>query len=286
MEKYVAVVFDTENQAYAGAEALRDLHRKGDVTVNAAAVLGRNAEGRIELKKAQDEGPFGTALGLAVGGILGLLAGPAAIASGAAAVGSAAAAQAAMGGMLAGSATGGFVGLFRDIWVHDVDAAVLDKVSAELESGDYCVVASIEESWTTPLDSKMAEVGGIVFRKARIQAEDEIWEADIRALNRELDELEDELSHAHQENKASVQAKIDNVKARIQANNERVAAKFDQWDAETEQRLGAIDEQIDTATEQTRQKFVERKEKLQAQHEARKLRYQQQQNVTREVLAA
>ncbi len=286
MEKYVAVVFDTEEQAFTGAEALRELHRNGDVTVYSAAVLGKNAQGRVEFKKVQDEGPFGTAFGLALGGMIGMFAGPAAVASGAVAAGTAAAAQATVGGMLAGSATGGFFGLFRDLWTHDVDTAVVDRVSSEMDAGDHCIVALVEETWTTPLDSKMNEAGGIVFRKARINAEDETWEAEVRALNQELDELEDEWRQAREENKAAVQAKIDGVKARIQENNERVAAKFDEWDAELEERFDAIDEQIANANEANKQKFIERKEKLQARHEARKLRYQQQQNVTREVLAA
>ena len=285
MEKYVAVVFDTEEQAYAGAQALRDLHRAGDVTVYSAAILGKNANGRVEFKKTYDEGPFGTALGIAPGGALGVFAGPAAVAAGTAAAGSAAAAQAAVGGMLAGSATGGFFGMFRDLWTYDVDTAVLDRVSQEIERGDFCLVASVEEIWTTPLDSKMNQIGGIVFRKARINAEDETWQADVRALNQELDELEDELREAHEDNKAAIQAKIDNVKTRMKENTDRVADKFNQWDIELEERLDAIDEQIDNAAENTRQKFIERKERLKEQHEARKLRYQQQQNVTNEVFA-
>jgi uncharacterized membrane protein len=95
MEKFVAVVFDTQEAAFAGAEALRDLHRNGELAVYAAAVIGKDADGKVAVKKAQDEGPIGTALGLAVGAMVGVLAGPAEVASGAAAAGTAAAAQAA-----------------------------------------------------------------------------------------------------------------------------------------------------------------------------------------------
>lgn len=285
MEKYVAIVFENEAQAYEGAEALRALHRAGDITVYSAAVLGKNANGGTEIKKAVDEGPFGTAAGIALGGLIGVLAGPAAVASGAVAAG-AAAAQAAAGGMLVGSTTGGFIGMFRDLWTYDVDTAVLDRVSGELDTGDYCIVASVDETWTTPLDTKMNPLGGIVFRKSRISVEDETWEADVRAMNEELDELKEELRQSHEDNKAAIQAKIDNVKGRIQENNAKIANKFNEWDAELEERLNAIDEQIDNATEAQRQKFVARKEQLKAKNEARKERFRQQQNVTREVLAA
>lgn len=285
MEKYVAIVFDNETKAYEGAEALRALHRSGDITVYSAAVLGKNDTGRTEIKKTKDDGPFGTAVGLALGGLIGAMVGPATVAAGAAAA-SATVAQAAAGGMLAGSATGGFIGMFRDLWTHDVDTAVLDRVSSELNLGDYCIVASVEETWTTPLDSRMNALDGIVFRKSRFAVEDETYEAEIRALNQELDELEEELRQAHQDNKASIQAKIDNVKGRIQDNNARISDKIAEWDADLEERLMAIDEQIENASEARRQKFIERREQLKANHEARKERFRQQRNVTREVLAA
>ena len=93
MEKFVAVVFDTEEAAFSGAEAMRELHRNGELAVYAAAIISKDADGKVELKKSADEGPIGTAFGLLVGGMIGILAGPAAVASGAAVAGTAAAAQ-------------------------------------------------------------------------------------------------------------------------------------------------------------------------------------------------
>ncbi len=40
MEKFVAVVFDSEADAFKGETALRDLHNTGDMAVYAAAVIG------------------------------------------------------------------------------------------------------------------------------------------------------------------------------------------------------------------------------------------------------
>ncbi len=181
MENYIAIVFNSETKAFEGADALRTLHYNGDVTVNAAAILAKTADGRIQIKNAREEGPIGTALGLALGGLVGMLAGPAAVASGAAVAGTAAAANATAGGLVAGSATGGLLGMFRDVWSYDVDEAVLDRVSAEMANGEYCLVASVNEYYTAPINSKMAELGGVVFRKSRLIVEDKAFFEGLQA---------------------------------------------------------------------------------------------------------
>ena len=82
MDTFVAIVFDTEEQAFKGADALRDLDRNGDVLVYSAAVIGKDSDGKVAIKRAVDEGPVGTALGMIVGAMVGVLAGPAAVAGG------------------------------------------------------------------------------------------------------------------------------------------------------------------------------------------------------------
>ena len=165
MDKFIAVVFDTEEAAFKGAEAMRDLHQNGELAVFAAGVITKDAGGEIELKSSVDEGPVGTAFGLMLGAMIGVLAGPVAVASGAALAGSAAAASAAASGMAVGGMTGGLFGAYRDLWVSGMDAVMLDNISTELLPGKSCVVASVDEVWTTPMDTKMGDLGGTVFRK-------------------------------------------------------------------------------------------------------------------------
>ena len=284
MEKFVAVVFDTEDAAYAGAEALRALHKNGELAVYAAAVVAKTADGKVEVKKAADEGPIGTAFGLMIGAMVGVLAGPAAVASGAAAAGTAAAAQAAAGGMALGGATGGLFGAYRDLWVAGIDMTMLDQVAMELLPGKFCVVASVDEVWTTPLDVKMTDAGGTVFRKPRIEAVDEQWESEMRALDRELTELEDELQAAHEDNKAAIKEKADATKAKIKENNAKITARLDAMDAELEARLDALDEQIDNAAEATKEKFVARKAELQEEYKTRKEKLQKSAKLAGEAL--
>lgn len=284
MEKFVAVVFDSEEAAFKGAEALRDLHRNGELAVYAAAVIGKDEDGQVAVKKAQDEGPIGTAFGMMIGAMVGVLAGPAAVASGAAVAGTAAASQAALGGMAMGSMTGGLFGVYRDLMVSGVDMTMLDQVSIELLPGKSCIVASVDEIWTAPLDTKMAEIGGTIFRKPRVDAVDEQWEAEMRAMDRELSELDEELRASHEENKAAIMAKVDTVKARIAENNKKINERLDAMDAEMDARLDALDEQIAKASAERKAKFEKRKAEIKEEYKVRKEKLKNSAELAREAL--
>jgi uncharacterized membrane protein len=270
MEKFIAVVFENDDNAFMGETTLRGLHSDGELAVYAAAVIGKDLDGKVEVKKFEDEGPLGTALGLVLGGMVGVLAGPLAVASGAALAGSAAAATVAASGMAVGSMTGGLFGVYRDLWVAGIDSAMLDEVSVELLPGKSCLVASVDEVWTSPLDVKMGEAGGVVFRKARIDAIDEQYAADMAELDREIAELKDEWRQSSEETKQVIHDKIDEAKAKVAEAKENISRRMDELDSQTEARLLAIDEQISAAKESTRQKFERRKAEIQSDYKERK----------------
>ena len=88
--------------------------------------------------------------------------------------------------LAASSLIGGTFGMFRDLYEAGIGADVLDKLNSELAQGKSAVVAAVDEVWTTPLDVKMKEAGGIVFGKLRIDIVDEQIERDIAASDAEL----------------------------------------------------------------------------------------------------
>src|SRR5262249_59020394 len=81
----LAVVFDDEKSAYEGARALAELKTEGSIDVFAAAVLQKDAQGWVATKKVQSDFPIQTFTGTAMGGLIGLLGGPAGVAVGSAA---------------------------------------------------------------------------------------------------------------------------------------------------------------------------------------------------------
>jgi uncharacterized membrane protein len=249
MDTFIAVVFDNDQAAFKGADALRDLHQDGDVLVYSAAVIGKDADGNVSIKKAVAEGPIGTAFGALVGSMVGVLAGPA--------------------GMVVGGLTGGTFGMFRDLFEAGIDADTLEKVSMELSPGKSAVVAGIDEAWTTPLDVKMESLGGTVFRKARIDVIDEQIERDIEASDAEMRALEEEWNEADEAARAAIRAKIDGAKKYLSEATERATQRLEKLDSEFDARQKALDEQIANAVGQAKAKFEKRKGELQEELETR-----------------
>ena len=56
---------------------------RGSITLYARGVIAKDAGGKVTVKEAADEGPLGTAVGLATGSLIGLLGGPVGVAIGA-----------------------------------------------------------------------------------------------------------------------------------------------------------------------------------------------------------
>ncbi|APZ91583.1 DUF1269 domain-containing protein [Fuerstiella marisgermanici] len=241
MSKFVVAVFDTEEGAYKGSQALKDLHRDGDVSLYAEAIIEKNNDGKVAVKSAADEGPLGAALGLLTGSMVGAFAGPV--------------------GLLAGASVGTLSGLWYDMWNAGVDGDFVSRVGEKLEVGKCALVAEVNEDWQTPLDSRMKDLGGQVYRRWRIDVEDEQIERDIAATKREVAELKDEWKEATDETKASVKAKLDAAQDSLSSLGDKATRKLSDMKAETEAKIGAIEDQIKTAS-------AERKGKLEARRDA------------------
>jgi len=75
MDRMLVVVFDSENKAYEGKQALSQLESEGSIAVYAYAVIGKNSDGTTTLKQGDDPGPLGTLVGTSLGSLIGLLGG-------------------------------------------------------------------------------------------------------------------------------------------------------------------------------------------------------------------
>lgn len=283
MSKMLVVAFDDESKAYEGTKALRELHWDGNVSVYAAAVVARDEDGRLSVKEGADEGPIGTAVGMLTGAMTGLfvgaMAGPGGSAAGAAA--GAAAAQ----GMVLGTAAGAVVGATADLINLGVGTDFVDEVGAQLPPGKTALVAEVDEYWTTPVDYRMEALGGTVYRRWRVDVEDEQIARDIDALKTEYRELKAELHETNEENKAKVQAKIDETKAKLAAAGDRAENKLDSMKAEAKAKAEAIDAQIDKAKEERKAKLEAKKAELKADYERRSDKLKEAWEATKEALA-
>jgi len=197
MDRMLVVVFDNENKAYEGKNALQQLDGEGSISVYGYAVLAKNADGTATVKQGDDVGPIGTLLGTSLGILIGVLGGPAGVAVGATA------------GMAAGSAF--------DLSNVGVGADFIDDVQKVLSPKKVALIAEIGEDWTTPVDTRMEAIGGTVFRRALSEVTEKVNEEDIAAMKADLAQMKAEHAKAQADRKAKLQDKINQLDSRIQA---------------------------------------------------------------------
>lgn len=232
MSKLIVAVFDNEETAYEGANVLRGLYREGSLDVYGAAIVAREDDGSIRIRDTGDQGPVGTAIGMLTGAIIGVVGGPQ--------------------GVVAGTAIGGLVGSGVDVFNFAFGYDFVDEVSAQLEPGKVAIVAEVEETWETPLDTQMAELGVEVIRRSRVEVEDEQLERDVAAAKAEYQELKQELATTHADNKAAVQAKLDAARERLSESAQKAEARHQQAMDEGETKVHALVDQAKNASDEKR----------------------------------
>lgn len=242
MNKIIVTIFDDESRAYDGLKALRDLHDEGSLTLYSAAVIGRDDAGKMAIKRGNEEGPVGTALGLATGSLIGALGGPAGVAVGASA------------GMLGG--------LLADMEIAGVSADFIDEVEKRLMPGKVAVVAEAEEEWITPLDSRMRAIRGVVYRRSRAEVEDERFAREIAALDAELGQTEKELQQANEEAKRELQAQAEKMKAKLAKKREEARARAESTKQHVQAKLEAMRAQIGKVNAEAKRSVEERFKRL------------------------
>jgi uncharacterized membrane protein len=253
--KILVSVFDTERAAFEGLTALKELHRDGDITVYGSTVIAKDASGTVSVRQQADDGPMGTLVGIVTGGLVGLIAGPA--------------------GAAVGAYIGGFGGLMYDLFNAGVSIDFVDDVSASLTPGKAAVIADIDESWVTPVDTRLGALGGTTFRRLPGDVVDTELVRETDAARTELDELGAEAKQTSGEAKANVEKKIDGQRRKLDALVDRIDKTYAEQQAEFEARMATLREQQAKADESQRQRIDAGMDELKASHEARKAKLEE-----------
>jgi uncharacterized membrane protein len=266
MNKMMVAVFDAEPAAFEGLSALRDLHRDGDITLYASAVIIKDKAGKMNVKQEADEGPVGTAVGLLAGSLMGILGGPA--------------------GLAVGASLGGLTGFLFDLDQSGIGVTFLDEVSKSLTPGKAAVVAEVEESWTTPVDTRVHQLGGIVFRRLRSEVVEDQLVRESAAFEADLKALEEDLKRGVAENRAAIQKDIEQIKKQIKVTQDQATAKLDKAKAEMDARIKSLQDQAKGASDRAKARIEKRIAEVRADFEVRSKKLNQAWTLTREALAA
>ncbi len=228
MNKMLVAIFTSESAAYDGLSALNDLHKDRDITLYATAVIVKGASGTFSAKQVSGEGAIGVALGLLTGTLVGLLAGSV--------------------GVAARASAGGLVELVLNLAKIGIGIDFLDEVLRALTPGKAAVLAEVQEAWIIPVNKKLGELGGVVFRRQRSEVFEDQMVRETAAADAELKQLKEELAQANVANKAAVQKEIDNVRQKLEAMQTQVEARQEQARSEVDAKIVALRKQMEQAS--------------------------------------
>jgi uncharacterized membrane protein len=195
----------------------------------------KDFSGTVSVQQTADQWPLGTAVGMLTGSVTGLLAGKAAAAAGLA-IGSVAGPLRVAVGLSLGALTGLVVNLSHS----GITVDFVDEVSKALIPRKAAVLAEVQETWQTPVDTHIGKLGGLVFRRLRSEVVEDQLVREAAAFEAELDELEDELAHATAESKAELQMKIAAAKQKLEATRAQAEARQQQLKSEADAWSGGI----------------------------------------------
>ena len=165
MKHILVVIFAGQAQAHAGVRALRQLDAEGQHTLHELGVITRSPQGDVAVLESSGEGIVGTGVGMAVGGLIGLLVGPL--------------------GMAVVAVAGTLAGALRDYWVAGAGRDFVAQAQDFLRPGTVAIVAEVDEDRTLAVDAAMQTAGGTVFRHACADQEAAVAEPDPPSLGTE-----------------------------------------------------------------------------------------------------
>lgn len=249
MNRILIVVFDSERQAYAGYQVLKELHNEGTITLYDETVIAKDASGQASIKEPANGVPVGTVVGMVTGALVGLIGGPL--------------------GMAIGAAAGTTSGALFDLTDVGVSTDYLRRVADYLSPGKAALVAEVEEEWVLPVDTRMEAAGGTVYRRTRGEILDAQFSRDVAALEAEIDAMQAEYEQASGEAKAKLQAKIDATKADLQATRDRAKARAEAMRSESQAKVASVQAQMDKAREERKQRLAQRQTEIQAEYQER-----------------
>src|SRR5262249_55568024 len=153
---------------------------------------------------------------------------------------------------------GSLIGSIADLDNVRVGSDFLSDVADTLTPGKVAVVAEVDEEWTTPVDTRMEALGGLVLRRSLWEVEDTQNERDIASINADITQLKTEHAEAKAERKAKLQARMDTLSAKLQEKSDKSKA-----------RLEAIRDEADAKLEALKAKAAQSKQDVKAKQEQR-----------------
>ena len=248
MENLIVIVFDDQTKAFAGFEALRKLDSDGEISVYEAHMIAKKPEdGSIRhIDDADYLAPRAFGGITALGALIGLLGGPA--------------------GAVIGGITGGLFASIADLEHADMTDQFVDDVNTVMTTGKFAVVADVSEDCATPLDTRMEEIGGVVFRRARSEIKRTFHDRDVAAHRAAMEQLKAERAQARSARLSEIDAKIDALRKKLEDALERHQCDMLLRQNQRDAKIQALKAKADQSEEEIRRRLEARIAELQREY--------------------
>ncbi|WP_159476769.1 DUF1269 domain-containing protein [Dyadobacter sp. 3J3] len=220
MTKIIVISFDQESKAIEALHKLAALESYGDITVYEKTMVRKLENGHYEILKQEESQGWKTLEGMAVGSLLGMLAGPV--------------------GFVIGLYTGAAIGLVSEIREYNFEADFIAKTEQGASAGTVSIIAEIDEDSNVFIDEAVKTFGGTISRS------DVDFEFDHYA-NEKLDELDDQINAARVELKKSAGEAREKVTKKIAKLKETRRQKFAELIARSEKEASGAEDKVKKA---------------------------------------
>jgi uncharacterized membrane protein len=140
----VVAAFQDEKAADGALKQLKAERKETGIKVKEAAMIKKDADGKLHIKETADSGGGkGAGIGLVVGGAIGLIGGPLGVGVGSA----------------AGAFVGGLAAKFHDSGIKNDE---LRKIGADLPAGGSALVVVINPDWVDEVEKELSAAGAQV----------------------------------------------------------------------------------------------------------------------------
>jgi uncharacterized membrane protein len=250
MSTFVVTIFPNEATTYQGVHALDQLHAEGSITLYDTIVVQRQPDGTVTTKQRERTPEEGTGIGVVLGALIGVFGGPI--------------------GIVIGAAAGSALGLGLAVAHGGVSDEFLEDLAKKMKPGDFAVLAEVYESWTAPIDTRMAALGATVVREQRSDVIDELIERRVNTHKAAVEQRKAEhASHKAQRREAKVEEDLWDARGRLQRIADKASHRLDATHREMQQKLEALDAQAKKATPEVRAQLEQRITEVRANYAER-----------------
>ncbi|HET7000689.1 MAG TPA: DUF1269 domain-containing protein [Puia sp.] len=193
MTNLIVGSFDNESQAITASHRLNELESYGDITVYEKVIVKKNYNDEASVIQADTSDGVRTLSGMAIGTLVGAIAGPV--------------------GLLVGMFTGTLIGAVAESDYFDFSDDFYRKVNDRLQPGTFAVIAEVYEESPDIIDHAFNTLGATaIFRSDVDYVYDDYVDEQVEETDEAIDAERAKIKSANAAEKTKIQQNIANLK--------------------------------------------------------------------------